>query len=60
MAIKVVSAILGFIAAVLVYPWFNQYVFALIAFLGAIAVGIIVYVVATNVIAGLVNDSRRL
>ena len=60
MAVKVVAAILGFIAGVLVYPWFNQYVLALIAFLGAIAVGLIVYVVAENVIRGLIGDSRRL
>ena len=59
MVVKIVAAILGFIAGVLVYPWFNQYVLALIAFLGAVAVAIIVYIVAENVIRGLIGDSRR-
>ncbi len=60
MAVKIVAAILGFIAAVLVYPWFNTYVIALIAFIGAVAVGIIVYLLAVNVISGLLGESRRL
>lgn len=60
MAIKIVAAILGFIAAVLVYPFFNTYVIALIAFVGAVAVGIIAYLLAVNIIAGLLNDSRKL
>lgn len=60
MAIKIVAAILGFIAAVLVYPWFNTYVIALVALIGAIAVGIIVYLLAVNVISGLLGESRRL
>lgn len=57
LAVKVVAAILGFIAGVLIYPWFNAYVISLIALLGAIAVGVIVYVLVCRLAAG-INTTR--
>lgn len=53
MAQKIVAAILGFIAGVLIYPWFDLYVLALIAFIGAIAVGILVYMLVLRAFAEL-------
>lgn len=41
LAIKVLSVIAGIIAGVASYPYLNKYVIALLAFVGAIAVGII-------------------
>jgi ABC-type Fe3+-siderophore transport system permease subunit len=60
MAVKIVAALLGFISGVLVYPWFNQYVIALFAFFGAVAVAVIVYLIACNVISSLIGESRSL
>lgn len=60
MIVKILSAILGLIAGLLVYPWFDQYVLAIIAFLGAICVGVVVYLVCVNVINGIIGESRKL
>jgi hypothetical protein len=42
LAAYVVAFILGIIAAVVVYPYFATYVIVLLAFLGAVAVGVLV------------------
>lgn len=41
-AIKVLAFIAGLVAAVWSFPYLNGYVFAVLAFLGAVAVGVLV------------------
>lgn len=53
MAIKIVSLILGFITAVASYPWLDQYLLAPIALIGAIAAGIVVYLVVIKLLIDL-------
>lgn len=43
MAIKIVALILGFIGGVLSYPYYDKYVYELVALAGAIATGVLVY-----------------
>ena len=40
-AIKILGVVGGLVAGVASYPYINQYVFALVAFFGAVAVGIL-------------------
>lgn len=58
-AAKVVAAVLGFIAAVASYPYFDAYVVALLALAAAVAVGVLVYVLVERLIASLVGPHRR-
>lgn len=55
MAVKIVAALIGFIAGVMSYPWLDKYLLALVAFVGAIAVGIVVYMLLVNLLADLSN-----
>lgn len=54
-AIKVVGVILGLVAAVLLLPWLNQYIFFLLALIGAIAGGVIVYVLSVRLLTDLTS-----
>lgn len=56
-AVKIVAALLGFIAGVLVYPFFDRYVVEVLAFVGAVAVGIVTYLIATNLLGEAVGRS---
>lgn len=51
MAVRIVSILLGFIAAVVSYPYYDNYVLAIIALIGAIATGIVVFMVAERLLA---------
>ena len=42
-AVKIIAAIIGFIAGVAVYPYFDNYVLGIIAFVGSVAVGLLTY-----------------
>lgn len=53
MVIKIVGILLGFVAGVASYPWLNQYMFALIAAIGAVAIGIVVYLIVVNILKDL-------
>lgn len=53
MAVKLISALLGVIAGIIAYPWLNQYLLAVIAFLGAIALGVVVYMILVNALSDL-------
>jgi hypothetical protein len=59
MAIKIVAALIGFIAGVLSYPYYDRYVLALIAFIGAIATGVVVYALAEAALVRLFSEVRR-
>jgi hypothetical protein len=50
LASKIVGAILGIIAAVLVYPYLDVYVWAVVAFLGAVAVGVLAYLATVKLV----------
>lgn len=52
MAIKIVALVLGFISAVASYPWLNEYLLAIFAVIGAIAIGVVVYGVVINLLSG--------
>lgn len=58
-AIKIVSAILGIISGVWAFHALNPYIFAVLAFLGGIAVGIIVYYVVERLLSELLSGTRR-
>lgn len=55
MAVKIVAVLLGFVAAVASFPWLNEYMFAVIALIGAIAVGVVVYLVVLNLLSDLTS-----
>lgn len=55
LATKIVGAILGIIAAVMVFPYFNQYIWAFLALLGAVAVGVLVYIGVVKLVAALLR-----
>ena len=50
-AIKIVGVILGIVAGVWAYHAPNAVIFALLAFLGGVAVGIIVYYLVVRLLA---------
>lgn len=52
-AIKLFAAVIGVVAAVALYPLLNQYVFALLALIGAIAGGVVVYLISVRAFAEL-------
>ena len=63
LAIKILSVIAGLVAAFASYPWFTTFVMAFIAFLGAIAIGIIVGALVYYLLGWLLstlNSSHRL
>ena len=43
--VKILGIILGLIAAVVFIPWANTYIWWALAFLGGIAVGVVVYLI---------------
>lgn len=49
-AIKILAVILGIVAGVQSYPWLNSFLLAFLAFLGAVAIGVIVYFVAERLL----------
>jgi ABC-type Fe3+-siderophore transport system permease subunit len=51
LAKTVIAAVLGLIAGILVFPWANAYVIALLAFVFAIAVGALVYFVVRSLLS---------
>ena len=55
LAAKIVGAILGLIAAVMVFPYLDAYVWALVALAGAVAVGVLVYIGVVKLIAALLR-----
>lgn len=55
MAVTIVALIAGFIAGVVSYPYLDVYLLGLFAFIGAVAVGIIVYLIVLRLLAELVN-----
>lgn len=59
MAIKIVALILGFIAGVVSYPYYDQYILALLALIGAIATGIVVYLLVEAVLVRLFSEINR-
>jgi hypothetical protein len=52
-AVKLVSALLGLVAGIVAYPYLDKYLLAVIAFIGAIAVGVVVYMILVNVLSDL-------
>jgi len=55
LATKIIAAVLGVIAAVLVFPYLDAYVWGLIALAGAVAVGVLVYIGVVRLIAALLR-----
>jgi formate-dependent nitrite reductase membrane component NrfD len=43
LAVKIVGAVLGFITAVVSYGFYDDYILAILALIGAIATGVVVY-----------------
>ncbi len=57
LAIKIISAILAFIAAAWSYYALNNLIWAVIAFVGAVAIGVIIYALAVKVISDIVKSA---
>lgn len=58
LAVKIVAVILGIVAGVWAYNALNQVVFAVLALLGGIAVGILVYWVVVRVLGEVLGAPR--
>lgn len=58
MAVKIVALIIGFIAGVLSYPYYDEYVYALVALAGAIATGVVVYLLIEAGLNRLLREVR--
>lgn len=54
-AIKLVGVVVGIVAAVASYGWLNKYMLALLALVGAIAFGIIVYSLVVRALHEILN-----
>lgn len=52
-AVKLVSALIGLIAGIVAYPYLDRYLLAVIAFIGAVAVGVVVYMILVNILSDL-------
>lgn len=57
LAARIVALVFGFIAAVLSYPFYDEYLVALLAFVAAIATGALAYVVVERLLAAVVGGS---
>lgn len=55
MAVKIISALLGFIAGIIAYPYLDRYLLGIIAFMGAVAVAVVVYMILVNALSDLTN-----
>lgn len=58
LAVRILGAVLGFITAIISYPWFDDYVVAPIALIASIALGVVVYGL-TCAVAGVSVTHRR-
>lgn len=58
-AVKVLAVIVGFVAGVWAYPYLNEVVFALLAFVGAVAVGVVVGALALYFFNWLLGTVKR-
>lgn len=61
LAVRILGAVLGFIAAVTSYQFFDDYVWALVALVASVALGLVVYgVVCAVANVAAFRSSRRL
>lgn len=58
LVIKILSFILGLVAAVAVYPYLDEYLVGILAFIGAVLTGLIVSVLAERGLATLLATTR--
>lgn len=59
MAIQIVGVILGFIAGLVSYPYYDQYVFALVALIGALATWVVGYLLVVAILKRLLKEINQ-
>lgn len=59
LASRIVAILLGLIAGIVSFPYLNTYLVAILALIGAIAIGVLVFGVVDRLLGGYFGPRRR-